>query len=140
MVQVVTKTGDLGQTSIKDRRIDKTDDVIVLLGELDYINSLLGVYDNRPDHQTTLYAVMSHIAGYVDMPPALEKVENEIRSLKYSDFIKDKFVVPRHTLHLIRASIRKAEILAWKAKFEDVARFLNRFSDLYFIRAEVFRG
>lgn len=136
MAKVVTKTGDSGYTTLKGRRVPKTHISIVLLGQLDHINSMIGAYDNRPDLQDMLYRASSIAAGYEAKLDDLPAIEAEIAGYDLNQIYK-KFVTPRSFLHVLRSTIRMAEISAWKAKQDNIARILNRLSDLYFIKAEL---
>lgn len=134
MSKVVTRGGDTGQTHLKGRRVPKTDPTIKLLGQLDKLNVLMGVYDRRQDLQNLVYRMSGAAAGY-DVPlNDMESLEREIQSHDL-DLIYSKFVRPTDKLHLIRIAVREAEILAWEAGQGTVAKLLNRLSDLYFIRA-----
>jgi len=135
MAKVVTRRGDEGMTDVKGERISKTSPRIKLLAQLDEVNSLIGVYDTRPDLQKLIYVMSGRIAGYGgDLTTAILELEVEIWDL-HSEDIQSRFIRPKSPLHLIRTAIRKAEIGAWEAGEGAIGKILNRLSDLYFIRA-----
>lgn len=136
MAKVTTKKGDEGFTDLRRSRVPKTDPAIKLLGALDKLNVMIGVYSERKDHQNMIYRMSAVVAGF-DVPlNDMSSIEEEIASHELSR-ISNNFVMPTSPLHLVRVQIREVELLAWELEQRSVARLLNRLSDLYFILAEL---
>ena len=149
MKQLYTKTGDSGETSLrKGVRVSKNDLRIEANGEIDMLNSLLGLFaEGHPlltDIQRELMVVMSHVAtpeGEVNPRPLhvdelTERMEQAIDAARQPT----GFVVPRGIVHVARAQCRTAERRLWEAHRlhpldEGILRMINRLSDYLFVLA-----
>ena len=162
--KVYTRAGDQGETSlVGGRRVSKANIRVDAYGEVDELNSLIGLARARLDDkeidetlakiQNQLFTVGADLASPsdVDSPridaaliTALEKQADSF--LKQLEPLKE-FVLPggseaAATLHLARAVARRAERrvveLAHAADVNPRAiSYLNRLSDLLFILARV---
>jgi ATP:cob(I)alamin adenosyltransferase len=164
MKQIYTKTGDEGQTSLRDGvRVPKDDLRIETNGQIDLLNAHLGVVRSMLDKaqdvatvqlihavQRELMTVMSHIAtpeGCVN-PRELHaagitaQLEQAIDSANY----QGGFVVPgggsqlSAFIHLARTQARTVERRLWSLNREhpvhhDILVMLNRLSDYLFVLA-----
>ena len=164
MKQIYTKTGDEGQTSLRDGvRVPKDDLRIETNGQIDHLNAQLGVVRSMLDEtqdvaalqliltvQRELMTVMSHIAtpdGSVN-PRELHaqditaQLERAIDSSNY----QGGFVVPgggsqlSAFIHLARTHARTVERRLWSLHREhpvdrDVLVMMNRLSDYLFVLA-----
>ncbi len=164
MKQIYTKTGDEGQTSLRDGvRVPKDDLRIETNGQIDLLNAHLGVVRSMLDKtqdvatvqlihavQRELMTVMSHIAtpeGSVN-PRELHaaditaQLEQAIDSANY----QGGFVVPgggsplSAFIHLARTQARTVERRLWSLNREhpvhhDILVMLNRLSDYLFVLA-----
>ena len=149
MKQIYTKTGDTGTTSLRGGvRVAKDDARIEANGQLDMLNSLLGIFPpSAPtlldDIQRELMTVMSHVAtpdGDTNPRPLhcdeltarMEQAIDELAGHKPTGF-----VVPKGYLHVARAQCRTAERRLWTVHREhpldrSILRMINRLSDYLF--------
>ena len=151
-----TGTGDGGKTKVPSvGEVWKDDEIVNALGDLDELNSSLGVVASLYPEiksdvekiQNDIFTISSEIAGF-DLHFSKEKVK-EVEELikKYSEYLEPlkNFVLPgghiaSSFLHLSRAICRRAERSVvrlykdGKAKSEHVT-YLNRLSSLLFVMA-----
>ena len=149
MKQLYTKTGDGGETSLRDGvRVSKNDPRIEANGEIDMLNSLLGLFaEDYPlltDIQRELMVVMSHVAtpDGKDNPRPLHTDELTERMEQAIDAASQPtgFVLPRGIVHVARAQCRTAERRLWAVHRlhpldESILRMMNRLSDYLFVLA-----
>lgn len=162
MGKIYTKTGDGGTTGLRGgKRVTKNDVRIEANGELDELNSLIGVVGAMMDVddvrrngleriQRALMAVMSHVASsgadvevLKDFPSLIVGMETQIDELMTDG--KFGFVLPGGSrvsafLHLARSKARTAERRLWTVNQQyplnaDVMKFINRLSDYLFAMA-----
>jgi len=168
-MKITTKTGDFGETSnLTGKRVKKNSLEIEIVGQIDELQSVLGVVKNFlknevdefaliEDVQSKLYDFMSIISGLKgpmekkfesEIIESLEKLENYI-SIKNEGISFNKFVLPgKNTissfLHLARSVCRRCErvFVAYLEEenidCEILCKYMNRLSDFLFIMAEVF--
>ncbi len=160
-----TGRGDGGESSFGNKKLPKSDPLFELLGNLDELNSLIGVC--RTDGpgfgvtlkrvQEILFIAQAEVAaigfGYEIKPlnkitaAHAEFLETEINKLDGKLPALKHFILPGGTrlsaeLDLARAVARRAERSAVvygerKALSPDILRFLNRLSSLFFALARV---
>ena len=160
--QIATRTGDDGTTGLGDgTRVAKSDLRVVALGDVDELNSSLGVLlaEPLPDDVRALLVVIQHelfnlggelsIPGYallkgtavVRLDDALALYNGQLPRLK-------EFILPAGTrsaalAHVARTIARRAErsLVALGAGGDTVRaearQYLNRLSDLMFVLARV---
>ncbi|MDL2251849.1 cob(I)yrinic acid a,c-diamide adenosyltransferase [Odoribacter sp. OttesenSCG-928-J03] len=166
-MKIYTKGGDKGKTGIHGgTRVDKDDIRIEANGNLDELNSVIGIVRAylSPDHewqkvlfriQHEMMVVMSHVAT----PSAIREQNPNALDLSVVTFCEaqiDKltdmmgennfFILPGGNLissHLqfARAVARRAERSLWTLNREDalpeiILQFINRLSDLFFVMAK----
>ena len=154
MKQIYTKTGDQGQTSLRGGvRVDKDDVRIEANGQLDMLNSLLGLAraglqaDDEAlvcDVQRELMTVMSHVAtpdGAVNPRP----LHCDALTLRMEQAIDAAphpagFVIPQGIIHVARAQARTVERRLWTLHRQHpldagILRMINRLSDYLFVLA-----
>ena len=164
MKQIYTKTGDEGQTSLRDGvRVPKDDPRIETNGQIDLLNAHLGVVRTMLDKtqdvatvqlihavQRELMTVMSHIATPEGSANPRElhaaditaQLEQAIDSANY----QGGFIVPgggsqlSAFIHLARTQARTVERRLWSLNREypvhnDILVMLNRLSDYLFVLA-----
>ena len=164
MKQIYTKTGDEGQTSLRDGvRVPKDDLRIETNGQIDQLNAQLGVVRSMLNEtqdfaalqiihavQRELMTVMSHIATPDGSVNPRELHAQEItaqleRAIDSSDY-QGGFVVPgggsqlSAFIHLARTQARMVERRLWSLHREhpvdqDVLVMMNRLSDYLFVLA-----
>ncbi len=164
MKQIYTKTGDEGQTSLRDGvRVPKDDLRIETNGQIDQLNAQLGVVRSMLDEtqdvaalqlilavQRELMTVMSHIAtpdGSVN-PRELhaQEITAQLERAIDSSNYQGGFVVPgggsqlSAFIHLARTQARTVERRLWSLHREhpvdrDVLVMMNRLSDYLFVLA-----
>lgn len=159
--QIATRTGDDGTTGLGDgTRVPKSDLRIHALGDVDELNSTLGVIlaEPLPDDVRELLVVIQHelfnLGGELSIPGyALLKVEAVVHldeALAHYNATLPRlkeFILPAGTrsaalAHVSRTVARRAEralvSLAVKETVRNEARqYLNRLSDLLFVLSRV---
>src|SRR5215471_19239696 len=162
--RVYTKSGDAGETSLVDgSRVSKADLRVAAYGDVDELNSLLGIAridlaDTQLDSalgkiQNELFIVGADLASplSVQVPRVSEDHVAELEQL--IDLLLEEleplreFILPGGaqlgaTLHLARTVARRAErsVVALGAQSginEQALIYLNRLSDLLFVMARV---
>ncbi len=153
--RVTTRSGDTGQTSLADgSRVGKSDPIVQAIGDVDELNSFVGVLISELDKdgafaalcqqlQQTLFDIGAFLATRGRTPaPDTEPLEAQITSLNAELPPLREFVLPGGTraaaaAHVCRAVCRRAERSLWGAgsEAEPCARYLNRLSDLFFVLA-----
>jgi len=162
MAKIYTKKGDGGQTSLRQGlRVSKDDIRIEANGEIDELNSIIGVVtalldedreqkEELQDIQTRLMRMMSAIAmpgkdpvNDLSLMKATEQLEHRIDEL--SDDKKFHFVLPGGTLlsaclHLARSHTRTCERRLWTLNRsypidKNILKYMNRLSDYFFALA-----
>ncbi len=157
--KIYTRTGDAGTTGLADgNRIDKDDPRIEAMGDVDELNSAIGLLMTEPLPEaigmalTNVQHTLFDLGGELSMPghalvadervteleELLDALNAELEPLK-------EFVLPGGTraaahCHLARSICRRAERhLHHLAKCGEVSaparRYLNRLSDLLFVMA-----
>lgn len=164
ITRVYTKTGDAGETSLVDgSRVKKNDPRVTAYGDVDELNSLLGLArvglaDARLDEalgkiQNELFVVGADLASpltiavprvdethVAEMEQLIDALMEELEPLR--EFILPGGTQLGATLHLARCVARRAErcIVALMAESEinlHSLTYLNRLSDLLFVMARV---
>ena len=144
--KIYTKTGDEGFTDLANKqRTFKTDIVIQAIGAIDEANSAIGMaideYNDVIERvQSDLFDLGAELAGAT----TINISESRVKYLE--DMIDDynehldplrSFVLPTGPLHNARTVVRRAEREVWK--IDDInlniAKYLNRLSDLLFVMA-----
>jgi len=155
--RIVTRTGDAGTTGLGDgSRVGKDSPRIAALGDIDELNSTLGVLlaEDLPDSaRTTLLDVQNDLfdlGGELCCPGMTMLSETQVLRLEQAveDFNADlprlkEFILPGGTrpaalAHLARTVARRAErsvvaLAAHEPVGGDLRRYLNRLSDLLFV-------
>jgi cob(I)alamin adenosyltransferase len=155
--KITTRTGDSGQTGLGDgSRVGKDSPRVATLGDIDELNSAIGVLLAEPVPETmrTVLEGVQHdlfdLGGDVSIPGRATVSEGQVRRLESSleelnaslPPLKE-FILPGGTraaglAHLARTVCRRAErslvALGSSEKVSDEARvYLNRLSDLLFV-------
>ena len=166
-MQFFTRTGDKGETNLFGERISKNSQRIAVEGNLDELNSLIGlamtqIKDENAKSillqvQNDLFVIGSEIAA-----PEKEKVNYKIPEItsdhvrKIEDFTNEignkleplqKFILPGGTVnaalfHTLRAVCRRTErsivALSENEKINDeILKYCNRLSSLFFVLARL---
>jgi cob(I)alamin adenosyltransferase len=164
VTRVYTKSGDAGETSLVDgSRVSKADTRVVAYGDVDELNSLLGIArtglaDPQLDEalgniQNELFIVGADLASPLEIQvprvgaDRIEEMERLIDLLLEELEPLREFILPGGTqlgatLHLARAVSRRAErsvvaLTRQSAINEQALIYLNRLSDLLFVMARV---
>ena len=157
--RITTRTGDQGTTGLADGgRVPKTHARIDALGDVDELNSTLGVVLAHAggtlvgailaQAQHRLFDLGAEIAvpGTAKLADAdVEAVENAVAQLNASLPSLREFLLPGGNpaaahCHLARAVCRRAERSLWRVHATEPVnpaglRYLNRLSDLLFVAA-----
>lgn len=155
--KIVTRTGDGGTTGLADgSRVCKNDARIQAIGEIDELNSLLGVLAAESIAQDKLRVVtdiqhdLFDLGGELAIPGAalmqptqVARLEEQVEQWNANLPALKEFILPGGTrvaalAFLARAVCRRAEravvALATTSAVSDCARqYLNRLSDLLFV-------
>lgn len=167
MKRIYTKTGDKGTTGIHGgMRVPKDDIRIEANGSLDELNAVIGIIrsmlpaenawqDLLHTVQRELMVIMSHVAtpsGVVNSNPLsaeelVLRCEQEMDAMSVELQDHGYFLLPGGTpvsaqLHFARTIARRAERRLWTLNRqdtvnEDILRFVNRLSDLFFVMARI---
>jgi len=164
-LKIYTKTGDKGDTGLQGgKRISKSSDRIRAYGNVDEVNSVLGlVLSNKIDHdveellkkiQNELFVLGSDLSN-LDIDDKQNRIsKNMIEELekKIDEYEKElpplsNFILPggadsASLVHLARTVTRRAETnVVTLSKTEKINTecqvYLNRLSDLFFVIARV---
>ena len=149
MKHIYTKTGDDGMTSLRDGvRVEKDDLRIETNGQIDMLNSLIGLIaegnELLTDLQRELMTVMSHVAtpegSRNPRPLHCDELTTRMeQAIDASDTPKG-FVLPRGIIHVVRAQARTAERRLWTLSRQyaiepGILTMMNRLSDYLFALA-----
>ena len=159
LTKIYTKTGDSGSTGLADgSRTDKDSLRISVIGDVDELNSLLGLLaaQNIDELIKTILLDIQHVlfdlGGELAIPDSemvteahVEYIENLIDEYNASlpplkEFILPGGSVPAAVCHTARAVCRRAErqlvALSKEISVNEISlMFLNRLSDLLFVFA-----
>jgi cob(I)alamin adenosyltransferase len=149
MTKLYTKTGDTGTTYGCNGRVAKDDDTIVAIGEIDELNSNLGLlvqYDREfiSQVQSDLFTIGARLIGakVAMSEDSVTLLELEIDKLDLELPTLKNFILPNGSnaacyAFISRAICRRAERnLVKLTKDRDVSlelRYLNRLSDYLFV-------
>ena len=159
LTKIYTRTGDDGSTGLADgSRTDKDSPRISAIGDVDELNSLLGLLaalDIDPEIKTVLLElqnILFDLGGELAIPDSEIVDESHVEYLeqtidKYNaslpplkEFILPGGSMPAATCHIARAVCRRAErqlvSLSREIAVNKISlNFLNRLSDLLFVFA-----
>jgi cob(I)alamin adenosyltransferase len=151
LTRIYTRGGDKGETSLGDgSRVSKLDPRLAALGDVDELNSLLGLAGGLDRVQNELFDLGADLAvpyaGNEDRlrvtQDAIDRLEQEIDEANEALPELKSFVLPGGSeraarLFLARAVCRRAEraVLAVPDTNPLAAVYLNRLSDLLFVLA-----
>jgi cob(I)alamin adenosyltransferase len=162
--RVYTKSGDAGETSLVDgSRVSKADPRVAAYGDVDELNSLLGVAragltdpqlnEALSNIQNELFIVGADLASPLEIQVPRVGEDHVAEMERLIDLLLEEleplreFILPGGTqlgatLHLARAVSRRAErsvvALAAQSPINNQALiYLNRLSDLLFVMARV---
>ena len=158
--KIYTRTGDSGSTGLAGgERVRKYDLRIECCGEVDELNSAIGVALAQPDFPSDATAILIpvqhelfEIGGEVAMPDyrglsdqSVARLESELDALNSHLEPLREFLLPGGTqaaaaCHLARSICRRAERRLWQLTHQQgcrelLATYLNRLSDLLFVLA-----
>ena len=162
--KVTTKAGDKGETGLGDgSRVSKTHSLVCLLGEIDELNSHLGLAIVSCNQDTIVFDLESiqqdlfNMGGEVSMPNSemnlLSKdrvvfLEGRISNLNEKLPPLEEFILPRgdefcSRIHVLRAISRRVERCCVQAMEEGIEirywlLYLNRLSDYFFVLSRHF--
>lgn len=150
-MKIYTKTGDSGLTSLYDSsRVSKSSSLIDLLGDIDELNSFIGVINSEyliKDIQIWLFDLGTIIANpnkkytfdcNLEFTKILEKEIDNMTS-KLPKLVN--FILPNGNIHLSRAITRRCERKLVEVKTitthidDNCLIFMNRLSDYLFTLA-----
>jgi len=161
LTKIYTRTGDDGTTGLGDGgRVDKDDPRIEAIGDVDELNSAIGLLlsNDLPETIQPILTDIQHrlfdIGGELSMPGhnildpgRVEALEQALDALNSDLPALKEFILPGGTpaaasCHLARAICRRAERrvhrLARTAAVNPATfKYLNRLSDLLFVMARV---
>jgi cob(I)alamin adenosyltransferase len=158
--KIYTRTGDDGTTGLASgERIDKCDERVETFGDVDEVNSAIGIVLAEPQLPEKVRACLTRLqhelfdlGAELAMPDYVRilaahvvKLENDLDDFNAVLPPLKEFVLPggnraAAVCHLARAVCRRAERRAWAAAKitplnPEALRYLNRLSDLLFVVA-----
>ncbi len=150
-MKIYTKTGDKGITSLYDcSKISKSSELIDLIGDLDELNSFIGLIKNDEllseiqvwiFDLNTIVANPNHKYTYDIDNAVLTTIENEIDRITEKLPKLTNFILPSGNIHIARAICRRCErkLVGLMEKYahipDNCVKFLNRLSDYFFTLA-----
>jgi cob(I)alamin adenosyltransferase len=161
LTQIATRTGDDGTTGLSDgSRVPKTHARIAAMGDVDELNSQLGLLLAEPLPETeremlvTLQHELFNLGGELSMPgfallkdEAVLHLDQQLERLNADLPRLQEFILPAGTrssalAHMARTVARRAErsvllLAATEAVHAPPRLYLNRLSDLLFVLARV---
>jgi cob(I)alamin adenosyltransferase len=162
LTRITTRTGDRGESGLADgSRRAKTDPVFTALGDIDELNSVLGVAiseiadDTTKAHLRSVQSRLFDLGGAIATPGTPSRFDDDVATLDTLVTTENakleplrNFVLPGGTraaaaLHHARAVCRRAERSCWALHaaepFADTGGivYLNRLSDLLFVLARL---
>ena len=161
LTQIATRTGDDGTTGLSDgRRVPKTHARVAAMGDVDELNSHLGLLLAEPLPETeremlvTLQHELFNLGGELSMPgfallkdEAVLHLDQQLERLNADLPRLQEFILPAGTrssalAHVARTVARRAErsvllLAATEAVHAPPRLYLNRLSDLLFVLARV---
>jgi cob(I)alamin adenosyltransferase len=154
---ITTKTGDKGQTSCGNKRVDKDDLLVEVIGSIDELQSVLGLVRAQLDTvslKEEIYKIQKDLLGISGELACGIKYSIEQRVIDLEEMTKEyeakltamtEFLVPGENLveaqiHVARTVTRRAErrivTLNKIHKIEgEILKYFNRLSDYLFIIA-----
>jgi cob(I)alamin adenosyltransferase len=150
LTRIYTRGGDKGETSLGDgSRVSKLDPRVAAMGDVDELNSLLGLAGGLDRVQNELFDLGADLSVPFEVEnrlritdEAVERLEQEIEEANATLPDLKSFVLPGGSeraaqLFLARAVCRRAErtVLALHDANPLCAVYLNRLSDLLFVLA-----
>jgi cob(I)alamin adenosyltransferase len=159
--KITTRTGDAGETGLGDgTRVAKDDPRIAALGELDELNSAIGMVlaEEVPEKLRQAFSDVQHdlfdLGGELSIPghrlvtaQQVQKLEKQLQAWNADLAPLKEFILPGGSraaaaAHLARTVCRRAErsmvALGHKQAVGEHARqYLNRLSDLLFVAGRV---
>ena len=161
ITKVTTKTGDGGKTSLGNgQRVHKNHPIINTLGELDYLNSIIGWAEVESTNESYSFELKNiqqdifNISGDLSLPNSDISLLKEERIIHLEKMIKsmneelpplEEFILPGGSefnarLHIARTTCRNSErslvsLHLEHNKNEIHAKYLNRLSDYLFLLA-----
>nr|VFK18422.1 MAG: cob(I)alamin adenosyltransferase [Candidatus Kentron sp. LPFa]VFK32711.1 MAG: cob(I)alamin adenosyltransferase [Candidatus Kentron sp. LPFa] len=159
--KIYTRTGDKGTTGLADgSRVDKDNQRMQAIGELDELNSLIGVLSAKhiPSKMRDILDAVQHalfdLGGELAIPGSTVITAKYVAALEEAldDFNQElsplkEFILPgggpaAAACHVARAVCRRAErCIVTLAREETInqegCRYVNRLSDLLFVFARV---
>jgi cob(I)alamin adenosyltransferase len=159
--KITTRTGDAGQTGLGDgARVDKDDPRIVALGDVDELNSMLGLLSAEPlaeDIAEAVLLIQNHLfdlGGELSIPgyrlvtaDHVSRIEALVEHFNADLPPLKEFILPGGSraaavAHLARTICRRAEravvtLARDQAVSSETRIYLNRLSDLLFILGRV---
>lgn len=162
LTKIVTRNGDAGFTTIGDKRLSKDDLIIDVVGNLDELNSHLGmVLALHPNHEeieaclTQIQQDLFDFGAEFHVPERIainaEKIiwlENQLEGWNKSLPPLKEFVLPRGNpataaMHVARTVCRRTERSLVRLHRNvtlhnpEMLRYLNRLSDLLFVASRL---
>lgn len=160
--KITTRTGDAGETGLGDgARVAKDSPRIAALGDLDELNSALGMIlaEEVPEKLRQVFSEVQHdlfdLGGELSIPghrlikaEQVERLETQLEAWNADLAPLKEFILPGGTraaaaAHLARTVCRRAErsVVALgrgERVGEPLRQYLNRLSDLLFVLGRVF--
>lgn len=150
-MSIVTKRGDKGKTEVRGKMVDKSSEIVNVLGNIDELNCFLGwlKVESRDKNVELLQKDMWQISGRladnnkIDLKKRIKWLETSINGMEKKLAVLKNFVVPginrkEAICQICRSVSRRAERSLWKLnKYikvdKDVLVYFNRLSDYLFI-------
>ena len=158
--KIYTKTGDQGKTALSDaERISKSDNIICAIGDIDELNSYVGLLATNMEDRSSIYDqlieiqhILFNIGAQLSFPQYNQLTETNTQQLEnWLDRMNDElkplkeFILPgghrgSALAHVCRSIARRSErqlvrLMDEQAVDNLILAYINRLSDYFFVLA-----
>lgn len=153
---ITTKTGDMGQTTCGNKRVDKDDLLVEVVGTIDELQAILGIIKLKVKSEKLkveeIQKDLIEVSGELACGKKFENLEKRVGEIGKEIYVIEKdlpelkeFIIPGKNeaeafLHLGRTVCRRAErkLVGLNKKQivdKEILKYFNRLSDYLFILA-----
>jgi cob(I)alamin adenosyltransferase len=133
---ITTKTGDKGQTTCGNQRVDKDDLLVEAVGSIDELQSILELIGAKKKIVDDLSGIMGELGGGVKFKIDRLKIDKDFNLNKFLKFKSKKALKLNWARAVCRRVERRVVSLSKNQKVdENILKYFNRLSDYLFLEA-----
>jgi len=133
---ITTKTGDKGQTTCGNQRVDKDDLLVEAVGSIDELQSILELIGAEKKIVDDLSGIMGELGGGVNFKINYLGIDKDFNLNKFLKFKSKKALKLNWARAVCRRVERRVVSLSKNQKVdENILKYFNRLSDYLFIKA-----